>query len=153
MNSPANKPITLYVFYCSNSFNNDELTRSFPGGKGDEFKFISLPCSGKADILYFLKAFEMGADGLVLITCPKNECHYLEGNLRAPRRAEQVSLILEETGFDEDRVLVLNEGGGDIGQIAAKVNSFRDTIRGLSSGRFIEKNMRCSADASCAAHD
>jgi coenzyme F420-reducing hydrogenase delta subunit len=48
-----------------------------------------------------LKAFETGADGLALVTCPKNECHYLEGNLRAPKRVEEANCLLEEAGMGE----------------------------------------------------
>ena len=46
-------------------------------------KTISLPCSGKVDIPYLLKAFETGADGVAIVTCQKNECRHFEGNLRA----------------------------------------------------------------------
>jgi coenzyme F420-reducing hydrogenase delta subunit len=94
---------------------------------------ISLPCSGKADLLYLLKAFETGADGLALVTCPKNECRYLEGNLRAPRRAEETNRLLEETGMGHDRVTVLSMNGGGIGEIAAKLSAFRKKIRSLSA--------------------
>ena len=51
-------------------------------------KTISLPCSGKVDIPYLLKAFETGADGVAIVTCKKNECRHFEGNLRAHKRAE-----------------------------------------------------------------
>ena len=33
-------------------------------------KFVRLPCSGKADIRYWLEAFEQGADAVYLVACP-----------------------------------------------------------------------------------
>jgi coenzyme F420-reducing hydrogenase delta subunit len=132
MGTVHNKNLKLHIFYCSNCFEGDELNRLFREDEGDEHKIISLPCSGKADLLYFLKAFETGADGLALITCTKNECHYLEGNLRAPKRAEQANALLEEAGMGSERVTVLPANGDGVGKIIAKLKVFREKIRGMS---------------------
>lgn len=126
------EPLKLYIFYCSNSFNLDEFNRIFINDKGDEYKMISLPCSGKADLLYFMKAFEKGADGLILITCRKDECHYLEGNLRAPRRAEEVNSLLDEIGMGNDRITVLNPDEKGMDHIVSKIDAFCDTLRNLT---------------------
>jgi F420-non-reducing hydrogenase iron-sulfur subunit len=128
-----NSHLKLYIFYCANNFAIDEFSRLFREEKGDEHKIISLPCTGKADILYFLKAFETGADGLVLISCSKNECRYLEGNLRAPKRAEKVNKILEEIGMGNERIAALSMNGNGIEGIVSKVTEFRDKIRKLTS--------------------
>jgi F420-non-reducing hydrogenase iron-sulfur subunit len=119
----------LSIFYCSNCLVGTEFDRMIREEEGVEYTVISLPCSGKADLLYLLKAFETGADGLALITCPKSECHYLEGNLRAPKRAQEANLLLEETGMGHDRVIVLTMNGRGIGEIAAKLSAFREKIR------------------------
>ena len=110
----------------------DELSRLLNEEAGCEYKIISLPCSGKADLLYLLKAFETGADGLALVTCCKNECHYLEGNLRAPKRVEQVNALLEEAGMGDNRVTVLPMNGKGIEEIVSKLKVFREKIRGMS---------------------
>jgi len=132
MNIQHHKNLKLHIFYCSNCFDGDELNSLFGEEAGDEHKMISLPCSGKADLLYFLKAFETGADGLALVTCPKNECHYLEGNLRAPKRAEQANALLEEAGMGGNRVTVLPMNGNGIEEIVTKLKIFREKIRGMS---------------------
>jgi coenzyme F420-reducing hydrogenase delta subunit len=122
-------PVKLHIFFCSNSIDKNEIDRLSPEEEGDEYKIISLPCSGKADLLYFIKSFETGADGLVLIICPKNECRHLEGNLRAPRRAHQVGALLEEIGLGQGRVAVFNSNGRESGRIVSMVEEFRDSIR------------------------
>lgn len=121
--------LKLYIFYCSNNFAIDEFNRLFREEEGDEHRIISLPCAGKADILYFLKAFETGADGLILISCSKNECRYLEGNLRAPKRAQKVNKILEEIGMGEERIMVLSMNGAGMESLVSKVSEFRDKIK------------------------
>jgi F420-non-reducing hydrogenase iron-sulfur subunit len=135
--------LKLSVFYCSNCLDAAELERIAGEEEGIKYTIISLPCSGKADLLYLLKAFETGADGLALITCPKNECHYLEGNLRAPKRVEEVNRLLEEAGLGSDRVEVLSMNGKGTGEIAAKLAAFREKIRSLPALAAGSVNERC----------
>jgi F420-non-reducing hydrogenase iron-sulfur subunit len=125
------KKTKLHIFYCSNCLDGTEFDRIAQEEGDVEYTVISLPCSGKADLLYLLKAFETGADGLALVTCPKNECHYLEGNLRAPKRAEEANRLLEEAGMGHDRVVILSMNGKEAGEIVAKLAAFREKIRTL----------------------
>jgi coenzyme F420-reducing hydrogenase delta subunit len=78
----------------------------------DGLRTLSLPCSGKATIPYLLKAFEKGADGVVLCTCPPSQCKHLEGNLRASKRAEAVDGLLDEIGFGKGRIVVVTKEPG-----------------------------------------
>lgn len=133
MDTTSGNSLKLYIFCCSNSFNIDDFNGNFLNERGDEYKIISLPCSGKANLPYFLKAFEKGADGMILITCPGDECHYLEGNRRAPRRAEEVSSLLSEIGLGEGRVAVYSMNGSSMKDIAAQVAGFSDKIRSIKS--------------------
>jgi F420-non-reducing hydrogenase iron-sulfur subunit len=125
------KKTKLHILYCSNCLDGTDFDRMSRETEDVEYTVISLPCSGKADLLYLLKAFETGADGLALVTCPENECHYLEGNLRAPKRAEEANRLLEETGMGHDRVMVLSTNGKEIGEIVAKLKAFRERICSL----------------------
>jgi F420-non-reducing hydrogenase iron-sulfur subunit len=131
MSAADHRKTKLHIFYCSNGLDGTEFERIAQEEGDVEYTIISLPCSGKADLLYLLKAFETGADGLALVTCPKNECHYLEGNLRAPKRAEEANRILEEAGMGHDRVVVLSMKGKEAGEITAKLAAFREKIRAL----------------------
>lgn len=121
----------LHLFYCSNCFDGSEFERISGGEEGVEYTLIGLPCSGKADLLYLLKAFETGADGLALVTCREQECRYLEGNLRAPKRAEEVNRLLEEVGMGRDRITVLPMNDAGSGEIVARLAAFRERIRNL----------------------
>ncbi len=96
----------------------------------DELTTISLPCSGKENLRNKLKAFEKGADGVLLSTCRQGNCKFLEGNLRAQNRAEAVDALLEETGFGRGRMRVvrLNDDGG-IDQIVEEIKSLSESIR------------------------
>ncbi|MFH2011352.1 MAG: hydrogenase iron-sulfur subunit [Pseudomonadota bacterium] len=128
-----NRPLKIYLFFCSNSFDTDTARRYCAAQKGEELKAISLPCSGKVDLLYLIKAFETGADGVMVITCKQDACRYLEGNLRAARRVEAVDSLLEEIGLGRGRIkLIKPQEEGDVEQIIREVDNFRATISSLT---------------------
>jgi F420-non-reducing hydrogenase iron-sulfur subunit len=127
--------LRLNIYYCSNCLDGAEFDRMAREEGDIEYTVISLPCSGKADLLYLLKAFETGADGLALVTCPKNECRHLEGNLRAAKRVEEANRLLEETGLGPERIAVMHMNSAGIGEIVAKLAAFRENIRSLIAVR------------------
>lgn len=130
------------VFYCSNSLNREDFARCNGKVQSSELKTISLPCSGKIDIPYMVKAFETGADGVVVVTCPEGECQNLEGNLRAQKRTQAVESLLEEVGLGKGRIklLQLKEGGPE--QTMEEIEEFCTSIRNIIQGSAMsmEKN-------------
>jgi len=67
-------------------------------------RIIEIPCSGTIDVLHLLKAFEQGADGVLVAGCLKGGCHFIEGNIRAERRVERAKNILDKVGLGKDRL-------------------------------------------------
>jgi coenzyme F420-reducing hydrogenase delta subunit len=102
----------IHLFYYANSMTEAELQGLQTRLDTDGLRTLSLPCSGKATIPYLLKAFEKGADGVVLCTCPESQCKHLEGNLRASKRAEAVEGLLDEIGLGKGRVVVVTKEQG-----------------------------------------
>ncbi len=125
-----NQGLKIYVFYCSNSLEQDQLA-GFSGLDRITVKTIGLPCSGKVDIPYLVKAFETGADGVVIVTCKQNECRYPEGNMRAQKRAEAVESLLEEIGMDKGRMAVIELQKDGVEQAISEIKDFFDSIRKL----------------------
>ncbi len=71
-------------------------------------KIIQVPCTGRVDVVYLLRAIEDGADGVYVAGCMEGECHFLEGNLRARKRVNYVKSVLEEIGIEPERVEMFN---------------------------------------------
>ena len=71
-------------------------------------KIVSIPCTGKVDLIHLLRCFEKGADGVYVLGCLEGECRFLDGNLRARKRVEQAQRILETVGVGGDRVQMYN---------------------------------------------
>lgn len=103
----------------------------FCAESGDELKVIPLPCSGKIDIPYLTKAFETGADGVAVVICQQGECRFLEGNLRARKRAEAVDALLEETGLGKGRIAVIQIKDGGMEQVMREIDDFRVKVETL----------------------
>ncbi|MDY6972125.1 MAG: hydrogenase iron-sulfur subunit [Thermodesulfobacteriota bacterium] len=124
------KPLEIYIFYCSNCLDTDALNKTLAEhGQDSAFKPIGLPCSGKLELVYMLKSFESGADGAILATCRKGECRFLEGNLRAEKRCEAVEALLEETGFGRGRMRLVQMARDELGLISDELDNLTATIR------------------------
>lgn len=95
-----NRPQKISLLYCSNSFSNETISYCINQIEGIEFSTFSLPCSGKADLLYILKALETGSDAVLIMTCKLGECKFIQGNLRAQKRVDAVNTLMEEIGTD-----------------------------------------------------
>ncbi len=94
-------------------------------------KLIRLPCTGKTDTRYLLKAFEEGADGVYVIACPKGNCHHVRGNERGELRVEHTKKILDEIGLGGDRLDIYFMSGGQGKSFADAAQEMTDRIREL----------------------
>ncbi len=65
---------------------------------------IRVPCTGRIDPLLIVKAFEQGADGVLVSGCHPGDCHYVQGNLVARRRFTALRALLEFLGLDSRRL-------------------------------------------------
>jgi coenzyme F420-reducing hydrogenase delta subunit/ferredoxin len=65
---------------------------------------IRVPCTGRIDPLLVAKAFEQGADGVLVSGCHPGDCHYVQGNLVARRRFTALRALLGFLGLDPRRL-------------------------------------------------
>ncbi len=100
------------VFHCINAF-TESTPSPLSGGDDFEIKFIRLPCSSMVKDVVLLRAFEAGADAVVVLVCPEGRCRYVEGNIRAKKRVQWVKNLLDEIGLDGRRLALSNISAGD----------------------------------------
>ena len=67
-------------------------------------RLIRLPCTGRIDPVFIIKAFEKGADGVLVSGCHPGDCHYNLGNLHARRRFILFSELMNYVGIDSSRL-------------------------------------------------
>jgi heterodisulfide reductase subunit A len=75
-----------------------------------QVRVIRVPCAGRVDTLHILKAFERGAEGVLVMGCPDGACRHLEGNIRTKERVKYVQNLLEEMGMEGERVRMVTLG-------------------------------------------
>lgn len=101
-------------------------------------RIVMLPCTGRIDPLFILKAFEGGADAVLVSGCHPGDCHYTNGNYHARRRWAVFRKMLAFTGIGEDRLFFSWVS-------AAEGRKFADLITGITAkvkaaGRFGDHN-------------
>jgi coenzyme F420-reducing hydrogenase delta subunit len=68
-----------------------------------DLRIIKVPCSGRINPLFIMRAFLNGADGVLVSGCHPRDCHYSEGNFYARRRLEVLRALLPVVGIDPAR--------------------------------------------------
>lgn len=67
-------------------------------------RVIRVMCSGRVEPAFVVKAFQSGADGVLICGCHPGDCHYMEGNYKAIRRVPLLKKLLGQLGIEEERV-------------------------------------------------
>jgi formate dehydrogenase (coenzyme F420) beta subunit len=67
-------------------------------------RIVRLPCTGRIDFNLIIKAFEIGADSVLVSGCHPGDCHYTSGNYHARRRWILFRELLQAFGFEMERI-------------------------------------------------
>jgi len=98
----------LIVAFCCNwcSYAAGDLAGTSRIGYPSNVRIIRVPCSGRVSPNFVLRAFQRGADGVVVAGCHPGDCHYVSGNYLARRRLSVLKRILEFVGIEPERFQV-----------------------------------------------
>jgi F420-non-reducing hydrogenase iron-sulfur subunit len=96
---------------------------------------IRVMCSGRVDPQFVLKAFQQGADGVLICGCHPGDCHYAEGNYKAGRRIPLLKRMLSQLGIEEERLRLEWVSASEGERFAAVVNDMTEKVRKLGPFR------------------
>jgi len=68
-----------------------------------DIRAVRVMCTGRVDMLFILKAFIDGADGVLVSGCHFGDCHYLEGNYKAAKRMFMIKSLMKNIGLEDRR--------------------------------------------------
>ncbi len=94
-------------------------------------RIIRVPCSGRVDPLFILKAFQQGADGVLVAGCHPGDCHYSEGNYYARRRYAVMHQLMDFAGIEKARVRLDWVSASEGAKWARVVNEFTESVKKL----------------------
>ncbi len=95
------------------------------------FRMIRVMCSGRIQPAFVLRAFEKGADGVLVSGCHFGDCHYIFGNERAAEQFEKTMNMIKLLGIEEGRLRLEWISAAEGARFAQVINEFTDQVRDL----------------------
>lgn len=123
------KILALCCHYCA--YAAADLAGSMRVQYPPNVRILHLPCTGKVDIEQIMRAFERGADGVIVAGCLEGGCHFEEGNLRAKQRVKLAKKIISEAGLEPERLEMYNLSSAMGVTFAEIVTEVTDRVRKL----------------------
>ena len=94
-------------------------------------RVIRVMCSSMVHPNLVIEALTKGIDGVIMCGCHPGDCHYIEGNLIAKKRAEAITLMLEDFGLEEERFRLEWISASEGPKFAQVMREMVDTVKEL----------------------
>ena len=127
------KIIAFCCHYCA--YASADLAGSMRIQYPTNVRIIRTPCTGRLEVSYYMKAFESGADGVLIAGCLEGGCHFQDGNLWAKRRVNYARDLLEEIGIDKERLRMINISAAMARPLADSIIDMVDTVKKLGPNK------------------
>ena len=104
-------------------------------------RVVRVPCSGRVDPYYVLKALQNGVDGVLVSGCHPGDCHYISGNYVARRRFAALSSLLDFVGVEKNRVQFTWISAAEAERFSNVMTEVTEEIKALGPAkRFVKNN-------------
>jgi F420-non-reducing hydrogenase iron-sulfur subunit len=104
-------------------------------------RVIRVPCSGRINPLYIIKALQSGFDGVLVSGCHPGDCHYISGNFFARRKFALMKKFLEYIGIEPERVQFSWVSAAEGVRFAQIIEKVTNEIRRLGPLTYIRKDV------------
>ena len=94
-------------------------------------RIVRVMCSGMVHPNLVIDALTKGMDGVIMCGCHPGDCHYMDGNLKAEKRAEAITLMLEDFGLEYERFRLEWVSASEGPRFAEVMREMADTIKAL----------------------
>jgi F420-non-reducing hydrogenase iron-sulfur subunit len=88
-------------------------------------------CSGRVEPTFILKAFQLGADGVLVLGCHPGDCHYVEGNYKTLRRMKMLEKMLPQLGIENGRVRLDWVSASEGDRFVSIIDDMTEKVRAL----------------------
>jgi len=92
---------------------------------------VRVMCSSRINPSFIIRAFQLGADGVLVGGCHPGDCHYGTGNLYARRKLAVTKKILEFAGMNPKRFRVEWISASEGAKYAQVVEEFTGDMKAL----------------------
>ncbi len=94
-------------------------------------RVIRVMCSGRMNPSFVIRAFQDGADGVIVAGCHPGDCHYIQGNLYARRRYALLAGLFDFLGIERERFLMSWVSASEGGRFAEVVTELTKRVQAL----------------------
>jgi len=71
-------------------------------------RVLRVPCTGLVQVQHILEAFKAGAQGVMVVGCKPDGCHYEVGSQKAKQKVEMARALLKAYGIEPERLEMYN---------------------------------------------
>lgn len=104
-------------------------------------RIIRVPCSGRVDVGFILRALQSGIDGVLVSGCHPGDCHYQSGNYIARRRLTVLRSILEYVGVEPNRVQFSWVSASEGGKFSEVMDKVVQSVKALGPAKRLVKKL------------
>ncbi|MCK9423055.1 MAG: hydrogenase iron-sulfur subunit [Bacteroidales bacterium] len=120
---------TIVAFLCNwCAYTGADLAGTSRLRYAPNIRIIRVMCSGRIEPTFILKAFQQGADGVLICGCHPGDCHYQEGNYKCLRRFKLIQKYVDQMGIEKDRLQLEWISASEGRQFAELVNNMTKTL-------------------------
>ena len=101
---------------------------------------VRVPCSGRVSPELIMRAFDEGADGVLVLGCHIGECHYDTGNHRTAKRLPVLQSLMVFAGLEPERLHLDWVSASEGERFARIVSEFTENVRALGPCRWQQRN-------------
>lgn len=140
INTEKKEFVPNIVAFCCNwcSYAGADLAGSSRLSYPANVKIVRVPCSCRVNPMFILKAFQRGADGVILCGCHPGDCHYVTGNYYTRRRMSLLFDFLNYLGIEKGRTRVEWVSAAEGAKFSAVMNDFVKTVTELGENKRLE---------------
>ena len=134
----------LIVAFCCNwcSYAGADLAGNNRLSYPANVKIIRVPCSCRVNPMFILRAFQRGADCVILCGCHPGDCHYTTGNYYTRRRMSLLFSMLDYLGIERARTRVEWVSAAEGAKFAQTMSDFAQSVAALGENKRLE-DLRC----------
>jgi F420-non-reducing hydrogenase iron-sulfur subunit len=111
------------------------------------FRIIRVMCSGRVHPAFVLRAFELGADGVLVSGCHFGDCHYIFGNERAVEQFEKTKRLLQILGLEDGRLRLEWISAAEGVKFAEVINEFVAQVTALGPSKLAPPDLELPREA------
>jgi F420-non-reducing hydrogenase iron-sulfur subunit len=131
---PEPRLVAILCHYCSYSASDSAARAKLPLPAG--LLTLRVPCTGRVDPELVVRAFEKGADGVLVGGCHPGDCHFQSGNYRALGRFRLLQRLFEYLGVEPGRLRLEWISAQEGQRYAAVAAEMADSLRALGPARW-----------------